>query len=186
MVQKTKRDWWLAGITLLAAKGSQGLTIDALCQKMGVTKGSFYHHFKSYENYIKSLLDFYETEGTFDIIDQLKDLPTPMEKLKGLIDMVVKASTDYLEYPEKSIRAWSNYDESVKEVVARVDKRRLDYLIHLCEDILSDKEKGLVMGRLAYAILIGSEHMEPNIHGIELQALFDAYQDLIRSQSNSR
>jgi AcrR family transcriptional regulator len=153
---------------------------------MGVTKGSFYHHFKGYENYKNSLLEFYETEGTFDIIDQLECLPTSMERLEGLIKLVVKASTDYLEYPERAVRAWSQHDVSVKEVVARVDKRRLDYLISLCTDILGDEEKGLVMARLAYSILVGSEQMEPTVHGNDLQALFDVFMELIHGQSNSR
>lgn len=183
-MQTTKRDWWLAGITLLASKGSQALTIDALCQEMGVTKGSFYHHFKGYENYKNSLLEFYETEGTFDIIDQLKELPTSMEKLEGLIKLVVKASTDYLEYPERALRAWSYQDVTVKEILARVDKRRLDYLSSLCSEILDDEEKGLVMGKLAYAILLGSEQMEPCVYGNDLQALFDVFLDLIRGRSS--
>jgi AcrR family transcriptional regulator len=179
MAQKTKRDWWLAGTELLTSNGPQGLTIEALCQRLGVTKGSFYHHFNRYDDFRDSLLEFYEAEGTLEIIDQLADLPTPQAKIEELIDIVVKASTAYLEYPEAAIRAWSYQDESVKIVMARVDKQRLDYVQSLCAQILGDDDKALITARMLYTILVGSEQIEPALHGDDLRALFDQFLQLL-------
>lgn len=175
MAQKTKRDWWLAGVALLAEAGPQGLTIEALCQRLEVTKGSFYHHFAGYDEFKVSLLAFYEAEGTLNIIEQLAELPTPQTKLRGLMDIVVEASLTYRNYPEVAIRAWALQDEAVKAVQVRVDGRRLAYVQALCQEITGDPHRAQMMARHLYAILVGSEQMQPPLHGEELRALFDEY-----------
>jgi AcrR family transcriptional regulator len=39
-------DYWIqAGFAIIAEEGMQALKIDRLCQRLGVTKGSFYWHF---------------------------------------------------------------------------------------------------------------------------------------------
>ena len=42
----TRREWLDAGLELLADEGAPAVTIERLTGKLGVTKGSYYHHFK--------------------------------------------------------------------------------------------------------------------------------------------
>lgn len=175
MTRKTKRDWLIAGTELLAAAGAQGVTIEALCQQLQVTKGSFYHHFEGQEAFKENLLAFYEEEGTLDLIERLADVPTPLEKLRRLTEMVVAASTAFVAYPEVAIRAWALQDEAVRVVLMRVDGRRLDYVRSLCLEITNDQQHSLIMARHLYAILVGSEQMQPALRGEDLRALFDEY-----------
>ncbi len=165
----------MAGAQLLGQTGPQGLTIEALCQQLNVTKGSFYHHFAGYEDFEASLLNFYEQEGTLQIIDQLADIPTPQGKLRGLIDIIVATSTQFIAYPEIAIRAWALQDEKVREVQKRVDQRRLSYVQALCQEITGDVRQAQIMSQMLYAILIGSEQMQPPLHGAALRTLFDEY-----------
>ncbi|MCX0274198.1 TetR/AcrR family transcriptional regulator [Nocardia zapadnayensis] len=44
-VQLTVDDWLQAGYTVLAEEGFRALKLDEICRRLGVTKGSFYHHF---------------------------------------------------------------------------------------------------------------------------------------------
>jgi len=179
MSRKTKRDWLIGGVQLLAEVGNQGLTIDALCQHLGVTKGSFYHHFSGYEDFKLNLLAFYEEEGTLDIIETLADLETPEEKLRGLIDIVVAVSTQYALYPEVLIRSWALQDEDVKAVQERVDGRRLAYVEALFLEIDEDKQNAKVSAQMMYAILVGAEQMQPPLVGDDLRTLYDEYLKLI-------
>ncbi|MEP6987146.1 MAG: TetR/AcrR family transcriptional regulator [Chloroflexota bacterium] len=160
---------------LLKQVGPQGLTIEALCQQLKVTKGSFYHHFEGYEDFKASLLSFYEQEGTLQIIEQVDDLQTPHVKLRKLIDMVIAISTTPLLNSEIAIRAWALQDGSVREVQMRVDQQRLEYLQSLCQEITGDATKANLMAQMLYAILVGSEQMQPALHSVALRALFDEY-----------
>lgn len=184
MASKKKQDWFIAGIQLLTQVGPQGLTIDALCRQLEVTKGSFYHHFSGYEDFHSSLLAFYEQEGTLDIINQLVDVPTPQGKLLGLLDIVVKASTSEVMDPEKAIRAWALQDETVREVQARVDERRLNYVQGLCYEITGDAHRAKIMAQLLYTSLIGSEQIQPPLRGGDLRTLFDEFLKIYNIRSD--
>ena len=59
MSQLKREDWLERGLNLLAEEGSEALTIDSLCQRFGVTKGSFYHHFGSKDAFGLVVLDRY-------------------------------------------------------------------------------------------------------------------------------
>lgn len=175
MARKTKHDWLIAGTYLLTEVGYQGITIDALCKYLSVTKGSFYHHFAGYEDFKHSLLTFYEEEGTLGIIERLADLPTPEAKLHGLLDIIVDISTQTPIYPEAVIRSWAYQDEEVKAVQVRVDGRRLAYVQNLCQEITGDAAQSEIMAQLAYVILVGSEQMHPSLTGEPLRTLFNEF-----------
>jgi AcrR family transcriptional regulator len=175
LTKKTKRDWLVAGTKLLTEVGPQGLTIDALCQQLKVTKGSFYHHYDNYEVFESSLLTFYEHEGTLQIIDQLADLPSPKEKLHHLLDIIAAISMTEIISSEVAIRAWALQDKAVREVQERIDQRRISYVQMLCEKITGDGQQAIIMSQMLYAILVGWEQMQPSLRGADLRTLFDEY-----------
>lgn len=173
MARKTKRDWFVSGAQILIAEGPQGLTIEALCQFLQMTKGSFYHHFGSYDGFKQGFLAFYEQEGTLDVITQLAQLPTPKEKLHRLLAIVVNYSTNLAENPEVAMRAWALQDTAVRQTQSRVDGRRREYVQSVCEEITGDAALAETIAQMLYAILVGSEQMQPPIVGDALQRLFD-------------
>ncbi|VAW38740.1 hypothetical protein MNBD_CHLOROFLEXI01-3149 [hydrothermal vent metagenome] len=173
MARKTKRDWFVVGIQILLASGPQGLTIDALCQDLQVTKGSFYHHFGNYERFKQQFLTFYEQEGTLDIISQLANLATAKEKLNGLLAIIVNFSDKQKGEPDVAMRAWALQDTAVRQVQMRVDGRRRAYVQTLCEEITGDPAQAKTAAQLLYAILVGCEQMQPPIVGKELHQLFN-------------
>lgn len=50
----TKNKIYKIAIQLIREKGYANVTIDEICKKSGVTKGAFYHHFKSKESILQS------------------------------------------------------------------------------------------------------------------------------------
>lgn len=61
MVASTQ--WLEAGDTLITEQGKQALTIAALCKSLNLSKGSFYHHFKSLEDYLTALEAHLQQQG---------------------------------------------------------------------------------------------------------------------------
>ena len=50
-------DWIQAGYAILAEEGIKALKIDRLCDRLGVTKGSFYWHFDGMPSYRAALVE---------------------------------------------------------------------------------------------------------------------------------
>ncbi len=58
------RDRWLdLGLDVLATDGLGALRIDPLAARLGLSKGSFFHHFASAAAFRSALLERYEAEA---------------------------------------------------------------------------------------------------------------------------
>lgn len=170
MARKSKRDWLQAGLQVLTELGTEHLTIETLTQKMGVTKGSFYHHFANYDAFVESLLAYWETEGALDIIAALERYPSPREKLDRLLAITV--NDGYAE--EIALRAWALRNARVKEVLTRIDRQRLDYLISLCRALTPNMERAEEAAHLFYVAYVGGQQI--GLLPAEIQRLYRAIQ----------
>ena len=171
MVRKTKRDWLIEALTVLAEVGAQSLTIDLLTERLSVTKGSFYHHFGNYDGFKESLLDFFEAEGTLEIIDYTEEGHTPQDKLQRLLEVTAAFSPDV----EVAIRAWALQDDMVRAYQTRIDQRRIAYVKSLFVALTGDDTLAQQRAEILYIVYIGSQQVFPPING---EALMRHYTDL--------
>ena len=159
---------------MLAEVGAQDLTIDLLTEQLGVTKGSFYHHFGSFAGFKEALLDFFEAEGTLQIIDITEQEATPEEKLQRLLDITASFSSTV----EVAMRAWALQDEMVHAYQERIDARRIEYLRKLFFDLTGDEAIAIQRAQLLYVIYIGSQQVVPPLHGEDLIRHYATMTDL--------
>jgi AcrR family transcriptional regulator len=164
MARKSKRDWLEEALAILAEVGAQELTIDRLTERLDVTKGSFYHHFGNYTRFKEALLDFFESEGTLQIIRLTEHEATPQEKLQRLLDITATFPPEV----EVAVRAWALQDETVRMYQQRIDSRRIDYLRELFFSITGDEALAFQRAQLLYVIYIGSQQVIPPIQGEDL------------------
>jgi AcrR family transcriptional regulator len=178
MSRKTKEDWFLSSIDILAESGSTGLIIDALTSRLGVTKGSFYHHFGSYAQFKKELLIYFQKEGTLGIITETEKVDDPHEKLRRLVDIIVTESARQPVNIEVAMRAWALEDDEVYQWLKGVDEQRISYVKMLCTQISGETSQGLLMAEMIYAILVGSEQIIPPLSPNRLKLLYDEFMRL--------
>lgn len=171
MARKSKRDWLEEGVRALAEFGADHLTIDALTGRMGVTKGSFYHHFASYEAFVEALLAFWEEEGALNIIQYLERYPTPADKLTRLLE--ITTASYYAE--EVAFRAWALRDERVKAMQTRLDAARVAYLKALCRALVAAPDRADRMAELLYLTYVGGQHI-----ALEPSAIQTLYREIIQ------
>jgi len=135
-----RADWIMAGLAQLAAAGPDSVSIAAVCNKLGVTKGSFYWHFSSREEFLQAMLDDWALNATRRIIDVLeKSQLSAEEKVRKLARLGVSSSvTDYGGALELAMRTWARTDRKVRNAVAAVDRERLAYLQQLFAEAVPD------------------------------------------------
>ena len=62
----SKEEWLARALEVLGKKGAGELTIESLARRLGVTKGSFYWHFKDRADFFRQLIEFWDENFTQD------------------------------------------------------------------------------------------------------------------------
>lgn len=178
MARKTRTDWLEAGIEMLATQGVDALTIDRVADGLGVTKGSFYHHFKSQADYRDALLAFWEREGMV----LSPDVPESACEALAVLDRVVDLSpiSTRRKDPGLAIRSWAVRDPSVRAFVARVDGRRLEYAESLLAVVVGDEQRAHFFSRMLYALILGSGHMLPPVDHRAMLGFYGEFKRLLQ------
>jgi AcrR family transcriptional regulator len=171
MARKVRQDWFIEGFRILAERGASALTIDELTTRLGVTKGSFYHHFGSSDSFRDALLTFWEEEATLNIIRAAESTPAP--KLTTLLALTLQPEP--AEGIEVAIRAWALRDAAVRTYQQRVDEQRLAYLSRLCREAGYEDAQAARMSQMIYAIYVGAQQIVPPLGAEALRHLYEEF-----------
>ncbi len=166
--------WLKIGVKTLDSAGWRALKINDLCEQLGVSKGSFYHWFKSKRDYDFQVLAYWKLRYTQGFIDQAEKGHSSREKLSLLgrqcINGAIKGNR--LEF---EINAWSFQDDEVKDYVTTVYKQRHQYLEQLLQDIYSDPVLVKKHGLILYSLVVGVDLFYRQLSKQELELIFSDY-----------
>ena len=132
-VRLTREQWLKRSLGMLATTRGR-VRIDELVKSLGVTKGSFYWHFKDKADFVKSQLDYWEETSTRNVFEEMEKHRDKEPAMQLLALMKVLSNKKFYDH-DISIRNMAVWDGTVATKVARVDKIRLDYVTHLFSGI---------------------------------------------------
>jgi len=122
------RSGWIDGaIEALADEGLSGMRVEALAKRFGVTKGSFYWHFKDRQDLFDAMLQTWK-EGRIRDIDKQSAVPAgnESEQLQQIIDIYSANRNRKGISIEFAVRDWARRDPQASAVVEEVDTYRLE------------------------------------------------------------
>lgn len=77
-----------AALSLIRRQGFSATSVDELCAAAGVTKGAFFHHFRSKEDLgVAAARHWSDITGTLFATAAYHDLPDPLERIYGYLDL---------------------------------------------------------------------------------------------------
>lgn len=159
-------------LELLADGGAARLTIANLCERLGVTKGSFYHHFEGQAAFRDALLRHWE--GLVEEVRQAEVAAAadPHQRLEALKQLGVAAD----HRAETALRAWARTDPVVAAAQRRLDEVRQEHLTAAFVDVGIEAGHARVLARIGLTILVGTQQLEGDVDRARLLELFDEYQ----------
>jgi TetR/AcrR family transcriptional regulator, transcriptional repressor for nem operon len=84
-----------ASLSLMTGKGYHATTVDEICAAAGVTKGSFFHYFKSKEEAGKAAMDYFEKfQNAMISSAALEQYDDPWTKLNKYLDFFIEMAKD--------------------------------------------------------------------------------------------
>ncbi|TQM32804.1 TetR/AcrR family transcriptional regulator [Nocardia bhagyanarayanae] len=173
----TKEQYFDTALEVLAELGFKGLNIGLLCRRLGVTSGSFYHHFGSWQGFVDALLEHWENRQVL-ILRTLKfNQGDPDDDVRAMSDLAAGLH----HQAEAAIRAWAANDESVNLALKRVDESRRRTVHKVINGVVGDDETAAVVTSLGMAMLIGYQQIAAGGENLSLRRLLTEYARLIYS-----
>jgi AcrR family transcriptional regulator len=155
----TRQDWIDRGLEVLAKSGVEAVRVEPLAKLMGMTKGSFYWHFKNREDLLEAIVQDWIASQTNSIIDRVDNIDSDATtKLRYLFELAIEDDGRV----ENAIRAWATNDAKVANVLAEVDRCRLDYTRDLFLAVGFEPLEAMVRARMIYYSLVGESTLGIN------------------------
>lgn len=155
MPKNTVQDWIDAAHRTLIDEGISGLKVDRLANRLGVTRGGFYHNFKDRDEFHDQIIRHWEATCRF-----LPD-EAPPTKPGAAVVWLERVTTRLIESDgydyrfDLAVREWARADKRAEWAVERADRERLETLQKFFEAIGYDAEHAKVRARVFYFHQIG-------------------------------
>jgi AcrR family transcriptional regulator len=170
------RDRWLdEGVAVLSEEGAAGVRIDRIAARLGLSKGSFHHHFDGATGFKRDLLAHVEgllVDTVRTAISGRDNRATPGDVLAHLTDLVHDQRGLYRPELEVALRAWATWDADARQVQARIDRDRLDMLRDVWRPITADDDEARRAALLPYLIAVGATVLVPPVDAEDLHEVY--------------
>lgn len=178
MATVTPQAYFDAALRLLAHEGRNGLRIGRLCAALGVTSGSFYHHFGSWERFVAALLEHWEHEEVGRIVELVNAHEDPFERITMLKHLVLTVPHE----AETAIRAWATVDATVDAAQRAVDEGRRRTVEDVLAPVITDPGLRARLAALGMSVLAGHQQLG-DVVGVDLATLLDEFELLVRAHA---
>jgi AcrR family transcriptional regulator len=143
-----------AAFKILDTVGFQDLSVDTLCAELGVTRGSFYHHFASWPEFVEALMEAWE-HTVAELLDRWVSID-PMVALGEGLAVISR----YPIQAESAIRAWGWANPTVAQAARRWDLAREAFGRDWFETFVHDPERARVLAHMATAMVVGMLNLQ--------------------------
>jgi AcrR family transcriptional regulator len=148
-------DWIRAAFEIMVDEGIGGVKIQRLCERLGVTKGSFYWHFADIDAFHGELARRWADDGAH-LPGELRpdaDAETVMLGAMGLLaDRRIRNLT-------RAMRDWAQNDERARAAIRQADQVIFQRVKASFEAIGFDDDEAEVRAKILYYAGVGFAHV---------------------------
>lgn len=131
----TPEAWIDAATEVLVDQGIDHVRVDVLAGQLGVTRGSFYWHFRDRDDLLRRVLQAWRERSTVQLTQRLAQAhDDPREQLRNVISLPFRGrAASKAARIELAIRAWARRDAMAREALEEADNARLAYQSRLLQ-----------------------------------------------------
>jgi len=149
----SKTQWLELGQSLLKANGPGALTLESLTDAAGKTRGSFYHHFKSRDAFLRALIENWQATSLASVAERLESEPTVKGKRKIMRGVAMEWDGAF----ERQLRILAAQEPLVAELLSQVDELRIQGLASMIALLQPDIEDPAAYAFVQYAAIVGGQ-----------------------------
>ncbi|PXX71431.1 TetR family transcriptional regulator [Nocardia tenerifensis] len=162
MVNETTRlsaqDWARAALKAMADGGLAAVAVEPLARTLGVTKGSFYAHYRNRDELIEAALaEWVRTHGEGGLAE-FAAIADPARRLRELLTTVVRSVQPLAPSVHLSLLGDRN-DPRVGAAIREVNRARLELMTRTYRELGLPPARAAHRARIAYAAILGLLHL---------------------------
>ena len=170
-------DWADAALDAMVDGGLDGVAVEPLARKLGVTKGSFYWHFANRDALIRASLERWASRETEQIIARAKGVKQPRKRIQTVFKAANGSEREGHLY---LALAAASRDPRVAHFVHKVSQRRLDFLSECYRALGLPTRDARKWATFAYSTFLGTLQLRrDNPSALPPGAMFNEYLRLL-------
>jgi AcrR family transcriptional regulator len=151
----SKADWLKCAVALLIADGIEQVKVRTIAQSLGVSRSSFYWFFKSRQDLLDQILDFWLETNTQPLIERAeRPADTACRSVLHIFECWV-AEELFDPRLDIAVRDWARRSKRVRGVVDRGDEQRVTALSAMFERHGYASEDAFIRARVLYFMQVG-------------------------------
>lgn len=150
-IVRSRQEYYETGLEVLADLGYGGFKLAEVCNRLGVTTGSFYHRFDSWPAYTHELARYWVDNYTTQVAESLRAESDPHRR----IEQAAEAGRTMSHRTEAAMRTWGAVDPEVHELLTAVDQERFDVMFEALFEILHDVRQAQLFASWATYLRVG-------------------------------
>jgi AcrR family transcriptional regulator len=142
-------DWLDAALDLMVDSGIEGVKIHRLCERLGVTKGSFYWHFTDLDDFLGQLARRWADDG-------IRRTPSPTaDPAQVLLDAMRTFSDRRNRNLTRAMRDWAHRDARARAAIHEADERLLACVTEQLRAVGFDADQAALRAKILFYAGIG-------------------------------
>lgn len=152
-----ERQWIEAALRHLADANVDDIRIEELAREIGVSKGSFYWHFRNRDHLLDRVLEHWMDRATVQVTRWARaGGEKGVERLFRLLALpAMTPPSKRGAEAELAVRSWARRDARAAETVRRVDRMRFDFFVELMGEMGHQGEQAHRRAAIAQAFMLG-------------------------------
>ena len=162
----TAQDWVDFALTTLAREGFNALKADVLARKLGVSRGSFYWHFRNLGTFHARVIEHWKQAATEAIIADLERYDSREERLDALLRRIGQGGA-----LEVGMRTWAVNNADAARALSDIDRRRREYIERLLVEAGIAQPLAATRAQLLYWTHLGAALSRSKLTGERLDRI---------------
>jgi AcrR family transcriptional regulator len=154
-VKATRDDWLDVALSALAVEGVAYVTVLNLCERLRVSRSSFYWYFKNRGELLDALLDRWDRLNTRSVVTQAEEPATTVNQAVCNVFRCWVNPAIFSPRLDFAIREWARRSPSVCKALDRSDRVRTEALKAMFVRFGYDDGDAFVRARVLYYMQIG-------------------------------
>jgi AcrR family transcriptional regulator len=150
-------DWVRAAFEIMIDHGIAGVKIHLLCERLGVTKGSFYWHFADLDAFHQTLIDRFRAEAAN--VPEALGAHDPQDADAALLHVMSAFANKRNRELSRAMRTWAETDPRAAAAMKTADGILLERVTEAIVSVGFDEEEAEVRAKILYYAGIGFAHV---------------------------